>query len=124
MKAVLFHGIGDIRLENIKEPKIQDDQDAVVRMTASAICGTDLHFVRGTEAGMQEGTVLGHEVVGIVEEAGKGVRNIKPGERVVIGSTIACGSFVYCRREYFSECYRAKHNGKGAGTTFFWWPKE
>src|SRR5256885_15154465 len=89
MKAVVFHGIGDIRLDNIKEPKIQDDQDAIVRMTASAICGTDLHFVRGTVPGMQEGTVLGHEGVGIVEEAGKGVRNIKPGDRVVIGSTIA-----------------------------------
>src|SRR2546421_1961789 len=124
MKAVVFHGIGDIRLDNVKEPKIHDDQDAIVRMTASAICGTDLHFVRGTVAGMQEGTVLGHEGVGIVEEAGKGVRNIKPGDRVVIGSTIACGSCVYCRAGYFSQCDSANPNGKEAGTAFFGGPKE
>src|SRR2546430_3890430 len=112
MKAVVFHGIGDIRLDNIKEPKIQDDYDAIVRMTASAICGTDLHFVRGTVPGMQEGTVLGHEGVGVVEEVGKGVRNVKPGERVVIPSTIACGSCVYCRAGYFSQCDNANPNGK------------
>src|SRR2546421_9204001 len=124
MKAVVFHGIGDIRLDNIKEPKIQDDYDAIVRMTASAICGTDLHFVRGTVPGMQEGTVLGHEGVGVVEEVGKGVRNVKPGERVVIPSTIACGSCVYCRAGYFSQCDNANPNGKEAGTASFGGPKE
>jgi threonine dehydrogenase-like Zn-dependent dehydrogenase len=61
MKAVVYHGIGDIRLDNIKQPSIKHDFDATVRLTASAICGTDLHFVRGTVPGMQEGTVLGHE---------------------------------------------------------------
>ena len=59
MKAVVYHGIGDIRLDNIKEPTLKHDFDAIVRLTASAICGTDLHFVRGTVPGMQEGTVLG-----------------------------------------------------------------
>jgi threonine dehydrogenase-like Zn-dependent dehydrogenase len=61
MKAVAYHGIGDIRLGNINEPSIKHDFDAIVRLTASAICGTDLHFVRGTVPGMQEGTVFGHE---------------------------------------------------------------
>jgi len=68
MKAVVYHGVGYIRLDNIKEPSIKHDFDAIVRLTASAICGTDLHFVRGTVPGMQEGTVLDHERVGVVEE--------------------------------------------------------
>jgi threonine dehydrogenase-like Zn-dependent dehydrogenase len=123
MKAVVFHGIGDIRLDNVKEPKIRDDYDAIVRLTASAICGTDLHFVRGTVPGMQEGTILGHEGVGVVEEVGKEVRNFKPGDRVVVGSTIACGTCSYCRSGYFSQCDNSNPNGKEAGTAFFGGPK-
>ncbi len=68
MKAVVYHGVGYIRLDNIKEPSIKHDFDAIVRLTASAICGTDLHFVRGTVPGMQEGTVLDHERIGVIEE--------------------------------------------------------
>lgn len=102
MKAVVFHKIGDIRLEDVPEPKIQEPTDAIVRITASAICGTDLHMVRGTMPGMEPGTILGHEGVGIVEEVGSNVRNLRPGDRVVIGSTIACGYCAYCRSGYFS----------------------
>jgi threonine dehydrogenase-like Zn-dependent dehydrogenase len=124
MKAIVFHGVGDIRLDEVKEPKIKDKYDAIVRLTASAICGTDLHFVRGSIPGMTPGTVLGHEGVGVVEEVGKGVRNLKPGERVVIPSTIACGTCVYCRAGYFSQCDNANPNGKDSGTAFFGGPKE
>jgi threonine dehydrogenase-like Zn-dependent dehydrogenase len=123
MKAVVFHGIGDIRLDNVKEPSIKHDFDAIVRLTASAICGTDLHFVRGTVPGMQEGTVLGHEGVGVVEEVGKAVRNVKPGDRAVVASTIACGSCSYCRAGYYAQCDNANPNGKLAGTAFFGGPK-
>lgn len=69
MKAVVFHGIGDIRLEDVKEPKIKDPTDAVVRLTASAICGTDLHMIRGTLPGMKPGTILGHEGVRVAATA-------------------------------------------------------
>ncbi len=123
MKAVVYHGIGDIRLDNIKEPSIKHDFDAIVRLTASAICGTDLHFVRGTVPGMQEGTVLGHEGVGVVEEVGKGVRNVKSGDRVVVPSTIACGYCSYCRAGYYAQCDNANPNGPLAGTAFFGGPK-
>jgi len=83
MKAVVFHGIGDIRLDDVKEPKIKEANDVIVALAASAICGTDLHMVRGTLSGMQKGTILGHEGVGVVEESGKGVRNLSAGDRVV-----------------------------------------
>lgn len=124
MKAVVFHGIGDIRLENVPEPRIKDPSDAIVRLTASAICGTDLHMIRGTLPGMKAGTILGHEGVGIVEEVGSDVHNLKPGDRVVIGSTIACGHCSYCRSGYFSQCDNANPNGSQAGTAFFGGPKE
>ncbi len=124
MKAVVFHGLGDIRLDDVKEPKIQDPNDAIIRLTANAICGTDLHMVRGTLPGMKPGTILGHEGVGIVQEIGKGTRNLKVGDRVVISSTIACGYCSYCRASYYAQCDNANPNGKQAGTAFFGGPVE
>lgn len=123
MKAVVFHAIGDIRLEEVPDPKIQAPTDAIVRITTSAICGTDLHMVRGTMSGMEPGTILGHEGVGIIEQVGSGVRNLKEGDRVVIPSTIACGYCSYCRAGYYSQCDNANPNGKRAGTAFFGGPK-
>ncbi|MCW3148097.1 glutathione-dependent formaldehyde dehydrogenase [Stutzerimonas stutzeri] len=122
MKAVVYHAVGDIRLEDVPEPRIQAPTDAIVRITASAICGTDLHFVRGTVSGMQPGTILGHEGVGIVEELGEDVRNLQIGDRVVIPSTIACGNCAYCRAGYFAQCDVANPNGKEAGTAFYGGP--
>lgn len=123
MKAIVFHGIGDIRMEDVPEPKIQDSTDAIVRLTSSAICGTDLHFVRGTVGGMRKGTILGHEGVGIIEALGSDVRNLQIGDRVVIPSTIACGNCAYCRAGYYAQCDVANPNGKRAGTAFFGGPK-
>jgi threonine dehydrogenase-like Zn-dependent dehydrogenase len=124
MKAVVFHGIGDIRLDDVPEPKIEQSTDAIVGLTASAICGTDLHFTRGTFPGMQPGTILGHEGVGTVEELGPDVRNLNVGDRVVILSTIACGYCSYCRAGYYAQCDNANPNGPSAGTAFFGGPKE
>ncbi len=123
MKAVVYHDIGDIRLEDVPEPKIRDSNDALVRLTGSAICGTDLHMVRGTMPGMEPGTILGHEGVGIVEDTGRNVRDFAAGDRVVIGSTIGCGYCSYCRAGYFSQCDNANPNGPQAGTCFFGGPK-
>jgi threonine dehydrogenase-like Zn-dependent dehydrogenase len=123
MKAVVFHGIGDIRLDTVPEPKLKAPNDAIVRLTASAICGTDLHMIRGTMAGMKPGTILGHEGVGVVEEVGKGVRNFRKGDRVVIGSTIACGYCSYCRAGYYAQCDNANPNGLESGTAFFGGPE-
>jgi len=122
MKAVVFHDVGDIRLDDVEEPRLLEPTDAIVRLTATAICGTDLHMVRGTMAGMEPGTILGHEGVGVVEEVGEDVRNFAPGDRVVIPSTIACGVCSYCRAGYFSQCDHANPHGKRAGTAFFGGP--
>jgi threonine dehydrogenase-like Zn-dependent dehydrogenase len=122
MKAVVFHDVGDIRLDDVPDPRIEEPTDAVIRITSSAICGTDLHMVRGTFTGMEPGTILGHEAVGIVEELGDMVRNFEVGDRVVICSTIACGSCSYCRAGYYSQCDNANPNGKRAGTSFFGGP--
>src|SRR5437763_7032283 len=124
MKAVVFRGVGDIRLEDVPEPKIEQPTDAIVKITSSAICGTDLHMVRGTFSGMVPGTVLGHEGVGIVEEVGRDVRNLALGDRVVIPSTIGCGNCSYCRSGYYAMCDNANPNGPEAGTAFFGGPKE
>jgi threonine dehydrogenase-like Zn-dependent dehydrogenase len=124
MKAVVFHGIGDIRLDDVPEPKIIKPTDAIVQITTSAICGTDLHLIRGTLPGVRKGTVLGHEAVGIVVETGRDARNLRAGDRVVIPSTIACGACAYCRAGYFSQCDIANPNGRSAGTAFYGGPAD
>lgn len=123
MKAIVFKEIGNIRLEDVPMPKIEQPTDAIVRLTSSAICGTDLHMVRGTMSGMVAGTILGHEGVGIVEETGRNVRNLAKGDRVIIPSTIACGTCSYCRAGYYSQCDTANPNGPRAGTAFFGGPR-
>ncbi|GHF65741.1 threonine dehydrogenase-like Zn-dependent dehydrogenase [Deinococcus metalli] len=124
MKAVVWHGIGDIRVDDVPQPTLQEPTDAIVRVTASAICGTDLHFIRGTMSGMVPGTILGHEGVGVVEAVGTDVRNFAPGDRVVIPSTVSCGSCPQCRQGNTAQCDNANPNGPAAGTAFYGGPKE
>jgi threonine dehydrogenase-like Zn-dependent dehydrogenase len=123
MKAVVFRDVGDIGVETVDDPRIEQPSDAIVRVTTTAICGTDLHFVRGTMSGMIPGTILGHEAIGIVEEVGRDVRNLAPGDRVVVPSTIGCGVCRYCRRGEYSQCDVANPNGPQAGPCFFGGPK-
>ncbi len=123
MKAIVWHGIGDIRLDDVERPTIQHPEDAIVRITRSAICGTDLHFVRGTMGPMKEGTILGHEAVGVVEETGENVRGFSPGDRVIVNSTVSCGACRYCREGHTAQCDVANPNGPTAGTCFFGGPE-
>jgi threonine dehydrogenase-like Zn-dependent dehydrogenase len=124
VKAVTWHGVGDIRLDEVPDPGISEPTDAVVRITTSAICGTDLHFVRGTMPGVKEGRILGHEAVGEVVAVGEGVRNFSVGDRVVVPSTICCGSCSYCRAGYTAQCDHANPGGPRAGTAFYGGPEE
>jgi threonine dehydrogenase-like Zn-dependent dehydrogenase len=94
------------------EPTLEAPTDAIVRITASAICGTDLHFIRGSAPDMQLGTILG----GFIESLREGVCNLKIGDRVLIPSSIACGKCSYCRAGYFARCDGANPHGKAAGT--------
>ena len=123
MKAVVFHGIGDIRLEDVPEPTMQDPKDAIIRVTKSAICGTDLHMVRGTEAGMEPGTILGHEAIGIVERVGPEVKMVKPGDRVVVTSSITCGYCGNCKLGRYDLCLNANPNGPRGVSAIFGGPK-
>jgi threonine dehydrogenase-like Zn-dependent dehydrogenase len=123
MKAIVWHGVGDIRLDEVPDPTIQEPTDAIVRITTSAICGTDLHMIRGTMAGMKPGTVLGHEAVGVVEEVGDAVRGFSPGDRVIVCSTISCGVCPQCRAGNTAQCDVANPNGPTAGTSFFGGPE-
>lgn len=123
MKAVTWQAPGEIDLANVNDPRIERPTDAIVRLTMSALCGTDLHMIRGTMPGMKPGTILGHEGVGVVEEVGDAVRSLRPGDRVVIPSTIACGYCSYCRAGYSSQCDNANPNGPSGGTSFYGGPE-
>ena len=119
MKAVVWHDVGDIRLDDVSEPKLEHPTDAIVRITTAAICGTDLHFIRGTVPGMRPGEIIGHEGVGVVEEVGRDVRNFKSGDRVLLSAVLGCGSCAYCRKGYFAQCDNINPTGTRAGTGFY-----
>ena len=123
MKAVVFHGVGHIVVDEVDDPILESATDAIIRIVSSSICGTDLHMLRGTMTGMKYGTILGHEAVGIVEKIGQSVTSVKPGDRVVVCSTIACGDCVYCKAKEYASCDRANPNGPDAGTSFFGGPE-
>lgn len=91
MKALCWHGTGDVRVDTVPDPKIEGPRDAIVRITASGICGSDLHLFDGFMPTMEAGDVLGHEPMGEIVEVGKAVKNLKKGDRVVVPFTIACG---------------------------------
>jgi threonine dehydrogenase-like Zn-dependent dehydrogenase len=116
MKAVVYHGKEDVRVEDVPDPRIEQATDAIVRITSSAICGSDLHLYGGKVIKLEEGDVLGHEPMGIVEEVGSEVKQIGPGDRVVVPFNISCGHCFYCDRELFSQCEttQVKEHGKGA----------
>jgi threonine dehydrogenase-like Zn-dependent dehydrogenase len=110
MKAVCWYGTQDVRVENVPEPKIFGPRDAVVRITSSAICGSDLHLYDGYVPTMRKGDILGHEFMGEIVEIGKDLRGLKRGDRVVVPFTISCGRCYYCRKGLFSLCSNTNPN--------------
>jgi alcohol dehydrogenase len=104
MRAVVYHGPGQKAWEEIPEPAIVDDSDAVVRVDTVTICGTDLHILKGDVPTVTDGRVLGHEAVGTVEEVGTGVKTIQPGDRLLVSCISACGRCHYCRRGRYGQC--------------------
>ena len=104
MKAVVLAGVGDIRVLEVPDPEVIEPGDAVVRVTTSGICGADLFPFHGHTPGFEDGTILGHEFVGVVESVGPGVSSVRPGARVVSTSTISCGLCPHCRAGRPSQC--------------------
>jgi threonine dehydrogenase-like Zn-dependent dehydrogenase len=119
MRALVWHGTEDIRCDTVPDPKIEDDRDAIIKVTACAICGSDLHLYDHFMPGMEKGDVMGHEFMGEVVETGKGVNGaLKKGERIVVPFTIICGECDQCKRGYFSVCERSNRNKDIADKAF------
>ncbi|MGF1570435.1 MAG: zinc-dependent alcohol dehydrogenase [Nodosilinea sp.] len=110
MKAVCWHGTHDVRVDTVPDPTILNPRDAIVKVTSTAICGSDLHLYDGFIPTMQSGDILGHEFMGEVVDTGPGVSNLKPGDRVVVPFTISCGSCFFCERDLWSLCDNSNPN--------------
>jgi threonine dehydrogenase-like Zn-dependent dehydrogenase len=110
MKAICWEGKRNVRIEEVPDPTIIDSRDAIVRVTSTAICGSDLHLYNGFIPTMEHGDILGHEFMGEVVETGRSVKNLKTGDRVVVPFSIACGECFMCRRDLFSCCENSNPN--------------
>ena len=104
MRALVFHGPGQKAWEEVSDPRIQDDTDAIVRVDAVTICGTDLHIMKGDVPAVTDGRILGHEAVGTVEAIGVGVKNVAVGDRVLVSCITSCGACRYCREGRYGQC--------------------
>lgn len=110
MKAVCWHGANDVRVENVPDPKILNPRDAIIKITSTAICGSDLHIYDGFIPTMEKGDILGHEFMGEVVDLGSAVKNVKIGDRVVVPFTISCGNCFFCNRDLWSLCDNSNPN--------------
>jgi threonine dehydrogenase-like Zn-dependent dehydrogenase len=114
MRALCWHGHGDVRVDTVPDPIIQHPRDVIIKITACAICGSDLHLYDGYQPTMKSGDILGHENMGIVIEVGSEVNNLKKGDRVVVPFTISCGQCWFCKKGLFSACERTNPNAEMA----------
>lgn len=115
MKGVVFKGVSQVAVEDVPDPEILEPTDAIVRVTAAPICGSDLHLYNGRVPGLTEGTVIGHELVGIVEDVGDQVKEVKPGDRVVGSFLIPCGDCWWCARGEYNNCDNGNFRALGYG---------
>lgn len=113
MKALTYHGAKDVRVDNVDDPTIQAQDDIILKVTATAICGSDLHLYRGKIPATEQGDIFGHEFMGIVEEVGEGVTHLKKGDRVVVPFVIACGECFFCQMDLTAAC-ETTNTGPGA----------
>jgi threonine dehydrogenase-like Zn-dependent dehydrogenase len=123
MKAVAWHGTHDVRVDNVPDPKIEKPTDAIIRVTSSGICGSDLHLYEVLGPFIDAGDILGHESMGIVEEVGAEVTQIKPGDRVVIPFNISCGHCYMCDKGLQSQCETTQVHDQDTGAALFGYTK-
>jgi threonine dehydrogenase-like Zn-dependent dehydrogenase len=119
MKAVTWHGRRDVRVDTVPDPRIEQPTDAIIEVTSTNICGSDLHLYEVLGAFMNPGDVLGHEPMGIVREVGKGVTSLAVGERVVIPFQISCGSCYMCDQQLYTQCETTQVRDQGMGAALF-----
>ncbi|GAA1172597.1 zinc-dependent alcohol dehydrogenase [Ornithinimicrobium humiphilum] len=119
MRALTWQGLKDVSVQEVPDPRIEQPTDAVVRVTSTAICGSDLHLYNVLGAYLTPGDVLGHEFMGIVEEVGPAVENLAVGDRVVVPFTICCGSCFMCDRELYSQCETTQNRQTGKGASLY-----
>ncbi|TDC37198.1 zinc-dependent alcohol dehydrogenase [Micromonospora sp. KC213] len=119
MRAVTWHGKRDVRVENVPDPTIEEPTDAIVRITSTAICGSDLHLYEVLGPYLRPGDILGHEPMGVVEEVGPEVTGLKPGDRVVVPFNIACGHCWMCDRQLYAQCETTQVTSTGKGAALF-----
>lgn len=113
MRALTYHGSEDVRVETVPDPELLFNDDVILRVTATAICGSDLHLYRGKIPQVKDGDILGHEFMGVVEDIGSAVTKVKKGDRVIIPFVIACGSCFFCERQQYAAC-ETTNTGLGA----------
>ena len=123
MKAVTWHGKRDVRVDEVPDPVIQEPTDAIIKITTTNLCGSDLHLYEVLGAFMDAGDVLGHEPMGIVEEVGSAVTNLKRGDRVVIPFQTSCGSCYMCGLKLYTQCETTQNRDQGTGATLFGYSK-
>src|SRR5687768_487906 len=119
MKAVTWHGKRDVRVDNVPDPVLEHPTDAIVQITSTGICGSDLHLYEVLGPYLTPGDILGHEPMGIVQEVGAEVTHIKPGDRVVIPFNISCGHCWMCERGFYAQCETTQVREQGKGATLF-----
>jgi threonine dehydrogenase-like Zn-dependent dehydrogenase len=118
MKAVCWYGTQKVQVEQVPEPKILNPRDAIVKLSLTTICGSDLHLYDGFIPTMKPGDILGHEIVGEIVEVGAEVHRLKPGDRVVVSSIIACRQCGYCQNQEFSLCDNSNPHAGMAETVY------
>ena len=123
MKALTWHGVHDVRIDTHPDPTIEQPTDAVIRVTSTGICGSDLHLYEVLGAFIDEGDVLGHEPMGIVEEVGSEVTDLKPGDRVVVPFNVSCGHCLMCETGFQSQCETTQNHGYGTGASLLGYTK-
>jgi threonine dehydrogenase-like Zn-dependent dehydrogenase len=123
MKAVTWHGRRDMRVEEVPDPQIKEPEDVIIKVTSTGLCGSDLHLYETLGPFMTPGDVVGHEPMGVVQEVGAGVRNLKVGDRVVVPFNVSCGTCWMCERGLYSQCETTQNREYGTGASLFGYSK-